>query len=130
MTLPNIDFQYDNLLGLKDNNKDVRENVTIKLTDLFNNSDDIKECVSLAHTLNQVLDSSETSYERLLRLQQQDIERNDDKEFNRQALMILKSSNGVENEDLNDIQDKLDNNINDIIKDDPIRKEELEMNDE
>ena len=126
MPLNDIKIQYDNLLGLKEDNKDVRGNVITKLHNLFDTSEDVKECVSLAHTLNEILDSSETSFERILRLQQQEKEIDNDREFNEQALKILKSS-PIVNIDQNDIENKLNEQIDKVIKDNPIRNEELKL---
>ena len=127
MPLPEIAFQYDSLLGLKEDNKDIRKEVITKLNDLFNKTDDVKDSVSLAHTLIETLDSSETSFERIIKLQQQENEINDNMEFNKSALMILKSSSNVIDEDIDDIEDKLNDHVNEVIKDNPIRKEELKI---
>ena len=126
MSLKDIKIQYNNLLDLKEENKNVRGNVINKLNTLFDNSEDVKECVSLAHTLNEVLDSSETSFERIIKLQQQEKEISNVKEFNDQALKILKSS-PITNTDPEDIKNNLSKQIDEVVRDNPIRDEELKL---
>ena len=126
MSVPTTTEQYNDLFNLKENNREIRESIASKLHDIFNEMDnDSKASVSLAHTLNEVLDSSETSYERLIKLQQQDKQMEDEKNFNEQALIILKSSNNTSNKDMDDVENKLQNSINEVTHENPIRQEEL-----